>query len=305
MKQAAARSKVLVKTSWVSTIGNSILAVAKITVGIMSGSLAVISDGLDSITDVVISLVMIFTAKIMKRPPSEKYVFGYEKAESIATKVLSIIIFYAGVQMFVFSIQSLSSDSSKSLPGFAAIYVTVFSILGKALMAFYQHKQGKKIGSSMLIANAINMRNDVLISVSVLIGLVFTFVLNLPIVDSVVSLLISLFISKSAVDIFMDSNIELMDGVKDTSVYDKINEAVRKIPEASNPHRMRSREIGNMYIITLDIEVDGNITLAEAHDIADAVEESIKSKIVNVYDIVVHVEPKDDQHAQEKFGVAR
>ena len=109
----------------------------------------------------------------------------------------------------------------------------------------------------MLIANAINMRNDVLISVSVLIGLVFTFVLNLPIVDSVVSLLISLFISKSAVDIFMDSNIELMDGVKDTSVYDKINEAVRKIPEASNPHRMRSREIGNMYIITLDIEVVG------------------------------------------------
>ena len=104
MKQAAARSKVLVKTSWVSTIGNSILAAAKITVGIMSGSLAVISDGLDSITDVVISLVMIFTAKIMKRPPSEKYVFGYEKAESIATKVLSIIIFYAGVQMFVFSI---------------------------------------------------------------------------------------------------------------------------------------------------------------------------------------------------------
>ena len=68
---------------------------------------------------------------------------------------------------------------------------------------------------------------------------------------------------------------------------------------------MASFEPKRVALIDRNNQVDGNITLAEAHDIADAVEESIKSKIVNVYDIVVHVEPKDDQHAQEKFGVAR
>lgn len=295
----------LTKTSWVSTIGNSILSLAKIIVGILSGSLAVISDGIDSLTDVVISIVMIFTARIMRKPPSEKYVFGYEKAESIATKVLSMIIFYAGLQMLFFSVQQIIASESKPLPGIIAIYVTVFSILGKGFLAFHQYRQGDKIQSSMLKANALNMRNDVLISTGVLLGLVFTFIFQLPILDSITGLIISGFIIKSAIGIFMDSNVELMDGVKDITVYDKIVEAVAKVPGAYNPHRMRSRQIGSLYVISLDIEVDGNITLNEAHNISEAVVESIKFTVENVYDIVVHVEPKGDRDSDEKFGVKR
>lgn len=89
------REKILIRTSWISTIGNAILSVSKIIVGLLAGSLAVLGDGIDSATDVIISIVMIFTARIMSRPPSKKYVFGYEKAESIATKILSLVIFYA------------------------------------------------------------------------------------------------------------------------------------------------------------------------------------------------------------------
>lgn len=305
MNESVSRNKVLIKTSWISTIGNSILSVAKIVVGFLSGSLAVVGDGIDSFTDVIISIVMIFTAKIMKRPPSEKYVYGYEKAESIATKVLSMVIFYAGVQMLILSIQRIFSSEPRVMPGFIAIYVTVFSIIGKSLLSLYQYRQGKKIKSSMLTANAVNMRNDIIISIGVLIGLFFTFVLELPILDSVAGLIISIFIIRSAIKIFMESNVELMDGVKDVSVYDKIFEAVERVPGAWNPHRVRSRQIGSMYMISLDIEVDGSITLNEAHHIAEAVENSIKETVENVYDIVVHVEPKDDEHPEEKFGIKR
>lgn len=305
MGKVVSRNQILIRTSWISTIGNAILSAAKIVLGIISGSLAVISDGIDSLMDVVISIVMIFTANIMKRPPSEKYVFGYEKAEAIATKILSLIIFYAGVQMFIFSIQKTLESDNQKLPSKLAIYVTIFSIIGKLLLAFYQHKQGKRTKSSMLIANAINMRNDVLISAGVLIGLFFSFILDLPLLDSIVSLIISVFIIKSAISIFMDSNVELMDGIKDTSVYDKIFIAVNNVPGASNPHRMRSRQVGNMYIITLDIEVDGNITVDTAHKIAESVEKSIKDTVENVYDIVVHIEPKNGKHSKEKFGVKR
>ena len=91
------REKILIRTSWVSTIGNAILSASKIIIGLFAGSLAVLGDGIDSATDVIISIVMIFTARIMNRPPSKKYVFGYEKAEGIATKILSLIIFYAGM----------------------------------------------------------------------------------------------------------------------------------------------------------------------------------------------------------------
>ncbi|MDR1259750.1 MAG: cation diffusion facilitator family transporter [Tannerellaceae bacterium] len=300
---ATSKENILIKTSWISTIGNTLLSVSKIIIGLLSGSLAVLSDGIDSATDVVISIVMVFTARIMNRPPSWKYVYGYEKAESIATKILSFVIFYAGIQMLVSSVQKIFSSALRELPDTSAIYVTVLSIFGKLGLAFYQYRQGKKINSSMLIANAKNMRNDVIISVSVLLGLLFTFVLRLPILDSVTGLIVSLFIIRSSVSIFMESNVELMDGVKDISVYNKIFEAVDKVPGATNPHRVRSRLIGNLYMIDLDVEADGNISLSEAHNIADAVEKSIKDSIENVYDIVVHVEPFGKGHPTEKFGI--
>lgn len=107
------REEILIRTSWVSTIGNAILSASKIIVGLFAGSLAVLGDGIDSATDVIISIVMIFTARIMNRPPSKKYVFGYEKAEGIATKILSLVIFYAGMQML------LSSVANSKLPKLA------------------------------------------------------------------------------------------------------------------------------------------------------------------------------------------
>lgn len=299
------REKILIRTSWVSTIGNAILSVSKIVVGLLAGSLAVIGDGIDSATDVVISVVMIFTARLMNKPPSKKYVFGYEKAESIATKVLSLVIFYAGAQMLVSSVESIFSDETKEIPSVIAIYVTVFSIVGKLLLSTYQYKQGKKINSSMLTANAVNMRNDVVISCGVLLGLIFTFIFKLPILDSITGLVISLFIIKSSIGIFMDSNVELMDGVKDVNVYNKIFEAVEKVSGAGNPHRVRSRMVGNLYLISLDIEVDPQMTLMRAHEIADEVEKSIEDSIDNIYDILVHVEPAGKCQTDEKFGIDR
>lgn len=103
----------------------------------------------------------------------------------------------------------------------------------------------------------------------------------------------------------MDSNVELMDGVKDVNVYNKIFEAVEKVPGAGNPHRVRSRMVGNLYLITLDIEVDPQMTLMRAHEIADEVEKSIEDSIDNIYDILVHVEPAGKCQTDEKFGIDR
>lgn len=276
---------------------------AKIIVGLLSGSLAVISDGIDSATDVVISIVMIFTARIMSKPPTRKYVYGYEKAEGIATKVLALIIFYAGIQMLFSTTKSVFCDEEKELPGIIAIYVTALSIVGKLGLALYQYRQGKRVESSLLIANAKNMRNDVIISTGVLLGLFFTFTLKVPILDSITGMIISLFIIKSSITIFMESNVELMDGVRDEGVYKRIFAAVKKVDGVMNPHRVRSRQVGNLYVIQLDIEADGNITLNEAHSLAEAVEESIRESIENVYDITVHVEPAGVHDSQEEFGI--
>lgn len=298
------REGLIIRASWVSTIGNAVLSASKIFAGLWAGSLAVLGDGIDSATDVVISLVMLLTARIMNRPPSRKYVYGYAKAEGIATKILSLVIFYTGIRMLITSGRGLLSDGVREMPGALTIWVTVFSIVGKLLLALYQYRAGRKAGSSMLTANAANMRNDVLISCGVLLGLVFTFILRMPVLDAVAGLVISLFVLRSAIMIFMDSSVELMDGVTDEQVYNRIFEAVGRVSGAGNPHRVRSRQVGGMYIISLDIEADGSISLDEAHAIANRVEDSIRGTVDNVYDIVVHVEPVGACHSGEKFGIA-
>lgn len=293
----------MVRTSWVSTVGNAFLSVAKLVIGFVSGSLAVVGDGIDSASDVVISVVMIFTARIVSHPPDRKHVYGHEKAESIATKILSFIVFYAGVEMLIVSIRQTFNAQAKELPSLLAVYVTVFSIVGKLLLAYYQFRQAKKINSSMLKANAKNMRNDVIISLGVLVGLFFTFILKLPVFDSITGIIIGVYILYSAFGIFMDSNVELMDGVEDVSVYDRVFEAVDETHGAERPHRVRSRMVGGMYIISLDIEANGDISLNEAHKIANDVEENIHRKIPNIYDIRIHVEPTGTVHSDEKFGI--
>lgn len=305
MERNTSVEKTLIKTSWISAIGNLVLSLSKIVVGLFAGSLAVLSDGIDSATDVVISIVMIYTAHIVKRPPTAKFPYGYKKAEGVATKILSLIIFYAGVQMFLSSLGTLLTSAQRELPNPLAVYITLFSIVGKLLLALYQYKKGKQINSSLIIANAVNMRNDVLISVSVLLGLSFTYLLNLPILDVITGLIISLVIIKSAIDIFKESNIELMDGLHNENIYHKIFKAVERVPQAENPHRVRIRQLGNLYMVALDIEVDGNLSLNQAHQIATEVENSIKQEIIYVYDIMVHVEPIDKKHHKEQFGVCK
>ncbi len=303
MQTRAEREKIITRASWVSTVGNSILSVAKIIIGVFSGSLAVLGDGLDSAADVAISAVMIITARIMHRPPTRKYVYGYEKAEGIATKILSMVIFYAGARMLMTSLRDLFSGQVREMPSMLAIWVTVFSIGGKLLLSLYQQRMSLRACSQMLHANAVNMRTDVFLSVGVLVGLFFTFVLGMPVLDTVTGLIISIFIIRTAIDVFMRSNVELMDGVDDPDIYNHIFDAVAAVPEAGNPHRVRSRQVGGQYEIVLDIEVDGNMTVLQAHEIAQRVEESICQRVEKVFDIIVHVEPAGIPHPEESFGI--
>jgi len=299
------KNKILLRCSWISALGNALLSACKLVLGFFSGSLAGIGDGIDSATDVVVSAVMVFTARIISKPPDREHVYGHEKAEGIATKILSLVIFYAGMQMLITSVKQTFGGQEREIPSMLALYVTFFSIAGKLLLAWYQFAQGKRTGSQMLIANAKNMRNDVVISLSVLTGLFFTFILEMPVLDAITGIVVSGFILKTAIGIFMESNVELMDSVEDVSVYDRIFEAVDAVPAAEHPHRVRARMVGGMYIISLDFEVGGEMSITQAHNIANEVEKRIREKIENVYDIRIHVEPKGTVHKDEKFGVER
>lgn len=298
------RGKLIVRASWFSIGGNALLSVLKIIIGFLSGSLAVLADGVDSAGDIVASSITLFTAHLISKPPNIKYSYGYERADTVASKVLAFIVFFAGAQLAISTVQRLINDVPRELPSFLAIYVTIASILGKIALAWYQSHMGKKTGSLMLQANGRNMLGDVIISGAVLVGLFFTFILKMPMFDTITALAVSFWIMFVGYKIFMASSLELMDGVEDAGVYERIFTAISKVDGASNPHRARVRKIGHRYVVAVDVEVDGDISVNKAHLLAHQVEEQIRTELVDVYDVMVHTEPVGDHNADEKFGVS-
>lgn len=299
------REQEIIKASWISIIGNALLALLKVVFGMLAGSLAVVADGIDSIEDVITSLITLIAANVISRPPNIKFPYGYGKAETIATRILALIIFMAGVELAIVAIRKMITGITFEISLPLAVSVTIISIICKVLLSFHLFKIGNRINCQMLIANAKNMQNDVLISFSVLIGLISSHIFKMPVIDSIAALIVSAWILKVAIQIFLQTNLELMDGTKDYKIYNQIFKAIDSVEGVQNPHRVTVRNIGYKLKIGVDIEVDGNLTLKRAHEISHEVEQSIKSRIDDLFDVSIHVEPIGDNTEEKEYGISR
>lgn len=297
------RQQRIIFASWVGIAVNSLLAICKIGGGYLFSSLAVIGDGIDSANDVGTYVITLVAARIMVRPPDPKFPYGYNRAEAVATKLLSFFIFFIGAQLVFSSALDLWNGTSKHIPAIGAIVITIISVVVKLALSFWQMKEGKSIDSKMLIANAKNMRSDIVLSLGVLIGITCSFYFQQDWLDHVIGFLVGLWILWVAFDLFRETSFELMDSVEDTAVYSKIFEAVNTVDGANNPHRVRVRRLSNLLMIDLDIELEESLTMKEAHLIGINVENAIKNSIYNVYDIMIHFEPLGNIEEDETYGV--
>ncbi|AEF81347.1 cation diffusion facilitator family transporter [Leadbettera azotonutricia] len=285
------KARIIQAASITALVGNAFLAAVKIFLGFKSGSFAVVGDGIDSSVDVLIAIMTLVVARVISRPADEDHPWGHGRAETLATAVLGGLLFFAGAQLVLNSAMNLFQGTELKVPSALALIATLISIAGKTLLAWSQHLFGKRADSPMLKANAKNMASDVILSGGVLVGLGLSLLLNLESADSIMAILVGLWVIKSAVGIFMEVNVELMDGATGTGSYQAVFDAVRSVEGAGNPHRARMRRIAGLWDIDLDIEVKPNMTVLEAHWIAHRVEEAIKERVEGVYDIMVHIEP--------------
>jgi cation diffusion facilitator family transporter len=299
------RNLILKTASIISIAGNMILAALKITTGFYAGSFAVFGDGLDSLTDVLVSFITLYISILISQVPDRTHPYGHHRAETIGTSILAFIIFFTGGQLAVVTVEKLLNHDAIPMPDTIALYVVAVSIAGKILLAWSQYAFGRKIESNLLIANGRNMLNDVLMSAGVLAGLGFTFLLELPVIDRVIAIIIGLYIMVSAARILMGTVTELMEGEGNRDVYNRIFAAVTRIQGVANPHRVRIRKLGALYAIDLDIELDGALSVNEAHARAKKVEMAIRADIPNIYDIVIHVEPIGNVEADERYGLTK
>jgi cation diffusion facilitator family transporter len=293
------RSAIIKRASLIALFGNLVLAVMKIAAGLHSGSLAVVGDGIDTSIDVLVSGMTLFVAGVSGQPADADHPWGHGRAETLATAILSMMLFFAGAQLVLSSIHNLVSGVTEEVPGLAAFIVTGASIAGKLLLALNQYIVGKKTNSGMLAANAKNMAGDVAISVGVLLGLFFSQWFEIGAIDSITAILVGAWVIWAAIGIFREVNSELMDGGSLPEQYRVVFEAVRSVPGAGNPHRTRMRRVAGLWDIDIDIEVDAELSVREAHEIATRVEKEIRVRLECVFDIMVHVEPAGDSANME------
>ena len=298
------RTGLVRKAAIIALCGNLVLALMKIVTGFATGSLAVLGDGIDSSTDVAIAIMTLAVGIYIKQPSDKEHPWGHQRAETIATIILAFIIMIAGFQLAHSAFDQLRSGIASVKPNAIVLVVTGISIIGKLLLALSQYALGKKSGSAMIMANAKNMTNDIIISSSVFIGLGASLLLKMPILDPITAFLVGLWVMKSAVGIFREQNLELMDGNADSELYKSLFRAVNSVPGAGNPHRARIRKMASAWDIDLDIEVDGMMIVSDAHEIAVKVERAIRAEIPFVYDIMVHVEPTGNGEQAEQFGLS-
>ncbi|MCL2664780.1 MAG: cation diffusion facilitator family transporter [Defluviitaleaceae bacterium] len=295
--------KTIKKASVITVAGNLFLSLLKIIFGILSNSSALVADGIDSAADVLVGIIALVVVRVISKPADKTHPWGHGRAETVAAAILSFILFFVGAQLIVNGVSDFFSGEQKIAPAQFALAVTAVSIAAKILLAANQYMLGKRADSAMIKANAKNMASDALVSVSVLAGLLISFATGSAYADSVIAVLIGAWIIKTAVGIFLESNLELMDGSDNLEPYRAVVEAVNAVEGASNPHRARMRRISGFWDIDLDIGVNPKCTVSEAHAIASRVEDEIKRRIENVFDAVIHVEPWGDE-TSEAYGLS-
>jgi cation diffusion facilitator family transporter len=284
---AGARAGVLV---------NIMLVLVKGTAGMVSGSVAMLADALHSASDIVASAVVWVGIRVASRPADEEHPYGHGKAESIASKIVSIIVILAGLNIGLMSMRALFMPG-RPAPGAAALFAALISIVVKEILFRYTYRIGREQDCRALVANAYEHRGDALSSVAALLGIAGARVglaLNEPrlfYLDPLAGILVSAFIVRMGWRLAGEAASELMDGRVDDSLLVELTGLAQAVDGVMEIHDIRIRAAGPHYLVDLEIGVDGRITVEEGHDVARRVKEHLLCEKEQVGGILIHVNP--------------
>lgn len=280
------------RVSLFTIIGNVVLSVIKLLAGIIAHSSAMISDAVHSASDVFSTFVVIIGIKLASKKPDKEHPYGHERMECVAAIVLAMVLFITGLGIGLEAVKNIIHGNYGDLqvPGVLALIAAIVSIVSKEAMYWYTRHYAKKIDSSALMADAWHHRSDAFSSIGALIG-IGTSRLGYPVMDSIASLVIFVFIVKAAFDIFKDAIDKMVDHSCDEETEKQIYECFMKNENVMGIDLLQTRVFGNKIYVDVEIQADASYTLQKAHDIAEAVHDDIEESFPKVKHIMVHVNP--------------
>jgi len=274
----------------ISVLSNSLLVGIKLAVGILMGSVSVLSEAIHSGIDLCASLIACYAVGKAGKPADERHPYGHGKWENVSGVVEAILILLAALYIIFEAVTRLRSGSTVEHLGLGTA-VMALSAIANWFVSRYLFRVAKKTDSIALEADAWHLRADVYTSVGVLTGLALIAITNLMILDSVVAIAVAVLIIKSSIDLTRSAVADLFDVRLPKEDEEKIRQVLSGFQEGCvDFHRLRSRKSGSVRFIDLHLVVPRHWTIEEAHLVSDRIEKEMREALANTQ-VIIHIDP--------------
>ena len=282
-------------TLWGSAV-NFLLVVCKFVAGVLGGSAAMVADAVHSLSDFVTDVVVLLFLRLSGKPCDVDHEFGHGKYETLATALIGLML--GGVGLGVLwsgglEIVSWLQGETLRAPGLIALGAALLSLLSKELLYQWTVRQGRRLRSAAVVANAWHHRSDALSSLGTTAGIGGAIVLGEAwrVLDPLAAVVVSVLILKVAMQLFVPSMEELLEKSLPDEEEKEIRAVILEQPGCTDPHNLRTRRIGNYCAIDVHFRMDGRTTIDEAHRATREIEDRLRERFGSQTLINTHVEP--------------
>lgn len=276
-----------------------LVGIVEVIVGVFSASVALIADGVHSFSDAAVSLIVWLGLRLSRRAADGKFHFGYYRVETFSSMVaaammgvLGAIILYESYQLLLYAREIVNAEIALIVALAATVIATVMSV--------FKRRAATKFDSLALKADAFNSVKDFLTSFTAFVGIALSRYFGIKETDSIAGIIIAFFIFAVSYYIIKEASLVLMDACACTEIVDDIKKIARTVTRVIGVDDVRLRKIGPYVIGDMRVEVDGKMTVDEAHKIKLEIEEKVKQEFDEVAEIKVRVEPAKIRDKQEE-----
>ena len=304
------REKEIYKVTLIGSAGNAALLTFKFIAGIMGHSSAMIADAVHSLSDFVTDLLVLVFVSISAKPQDKSHDYGHGKFETIASFLIGMALVAAATGIVISGALKLIdwwSGEQLEAPGWIALWAALLSILIKEMLYQYTARQGRKIDSQVMIANAWHHRSDALSSIGAALGIGLAIWLGrrLTVLDPLASIVVGLMLVKVAYELLKVSIGELTEQSLPAETEHEIEQIIQSFADVQEPHNLRTRRIGDHIAIEAHVRMDGQLPLNTVHERATTIEHKLKERFGVKTHVTLHMEPLSSKRPSQPSSTSR
>jgi len=304
---AEARTRGIKRVLWQILILNVVVSAAKATWGLISGSTAMLADGIHSLTDASSNIVALVAMSVASKPMDESHPYGHQKYESFASAIIGVMLLLAAWRVGSQSVKALSAYAKSGILPEVEVTAMSFVVMLVTLainifVVWFESRRGKELDSDVLQSDAKHTLSDIWVTLGVIVSLVLVR-FGVPIADPIVGLFVAAAIVFAAIEVFKGVNTTFSDKAR-LNPYE-VHEKVVSFSGVKGAHNIRTRGTGAFVHMDMSILVDPSISVDEGHRIAQELERWLCSEYPGLKDVVVHIEPDVEEQRAKPFLSAK